>query len=239
MHIVSTAILAGSLLVSQALASVYIVKPDGSDYFNAGKRITITWLDSEASPPASAMGPSTLYLATGSSTAHTNLATLATVDDPSKTLEVPITIDASWAPDTNQVFILLESNSAKDDSTGQPLQAFSARFRLSKMKGTFPAAALAQLEPTSSGSTNDGAVASSTSSFHQVGNALAPASTAPSRLDGTSAVVAAGATTATTQSVNPTSTLVPVTSSACLPTRRGGHVATVAAVGVAILAFVL
>ncbi|GAA5963498.1 hypothetical protein JCM3765_006257 [Sporobolomyces pararoseus] len=163
MHFLSTSLLLATL--SQvALGAVYIVKPDGSDSFNAGKKITITWLDNDSKPAASEMGPSTLYIATGSTTAHTNLATIAHIADPSKQLEAPVEFDASWGPESDQYFMLLESDSAKD-ANNQPLQAFSARFQLNRMKGQFPAAALAQLEGSSSTPSSSSPSASQPSSL--------------------------------------------------------------------------
>ncbi|GAA6013409.1 hypothetical protein JCM11491_006067 [Sporobolomyces phaffii] len=164
MRFSSTSLILAALAQS-VFGSVYIVKPDGSDSFNAGKRITVTWLDNESKPAASEMGPSTLYIATGSTTAHTNLATLGHISDPSKQLETPIKIDGSWGPESDQYFILLESDSAKDPTTNQPLQAFSARFQLNRMKGTFPAAALAQLDGSSSPASSASPASSQVSSI--------------------------------------------------------------------------
>ncbi|GAA5835787.1 hypothetical protein JCM5353_002479 [Sporobolomyces roseus] len=168
MHFSILFLLASS--ISTVLASVYIVKPDGSDSFNAGKRITVTWLDSETAPPASSLGPSTLYIATGSTTAHTNLATLAHISDPSKELETPITIDRSWGPESDQYFILLESDSAKDPNTNQPLQAFSARFQLNRMTGNFSSSVLAQIEGSSSSAPLTSSPGPSSSSSAVVGS---------------------------------------------------------------------
>ncbi|GAA5912871.1 GPI anchored serine-threonine rich family protein [Sporobolomyces salmoneus] len=190
MHFLSTSIILAAL-TQAVLGSVYIVKPDGSDSFNAGKQITVTWLDNDSKPAATEFGPSTLKLATGSNTLHTNLATLAHIADPSKQLETPIEFDASWGPESDQYFILLESDSAKDPATNQPLQAFSARFQLNRMRGTFPPEALAQLSGSS--------VPASPSSTGQQPSSLLPAASSSA---GTAASIASSTSPSASVSAN-------------------------------------
>ncbi|GAA5894848.1 hypothetical protein JCM5296_007597 [Sporobolomyces johnsonii] len=225
MHFLSTLLLLGTAIASVS-AGPYLVKPTASDSFNAGKQFTVTWIDNNNAPTAEAFGASTLYIATGSSTQHTNLATLGNVAMHSllQTTEVKITVDASWGPNSDLYFILLQSNSGTD-SNGIPLQSFSARFSLTKMTGTFSSAVLAQISGVTSGApvASSAAVASGTSSG--MVTTTAPAST------GSASAAASNANKAASASASSTST---ATSGAAGLRTAGGVVASLAlAAGVA------
>ncbi|GAA5928062.1 hypothetical protein JCM1841_005893 [Sporobolomyces salmonicolor] len=205
MHFLSTLMLLGAAIASVS-AGPYLVKPTASDSFNSGKQFTVTWIDNNNAPTSEAFGASTLYIATGSSTQHTNLATLGHVASPSNTTEVKITVDASWGPDSDLYFILLQSDSGVD-STGIPLQSFSARFSLTKMTGTFSSAVLAQISGISSGapvSTSSTAAAgasgmtSSGMTSSGMATTTAPASTGSASATVSNAKKAASATSTAT-----------------------------------------
>ncbi|GAA5963847.1 hypothetical protein JCM21900_004425 [Sporobolomyces salmonicolor] len=200
MHFLSTLILLGAAIASVS-AGPYLVKPTASDSFNSGKQFTVTWIDNNNAPTSEAFGPSTLYIATGSSTQHTNLATLGHVASPSNTTEVKITVDASWGPDSDLYFMLLQSDSGVD-STGIPLQSFSARFSLTKMTGTFSSAVLAQISGISSGApvSTSSTVAAGASGMTSSGmvTTTAPASTGSASATVSNANKAASATSTAT-----------------------------------------
>ncbi|GAA5894852.1 hypothetical protein JCM5296_007598 [Sporobolomyces johnsonii] len=168
MRFFSTLMLLGTAL-APVLASPYIIKPV-EGYFDSGKTFTVTWEDDGNSPSSSSFGKSTLYIATGSSTQHTNLATIGHVTDPASTTEVKITVDATWGPDSTAYFVLLQSDNATD-SSGTPLQAFSSRFTLHRMTGSFSSAVQAQLAAYSSASAASSSAAWSASSASFSGGA--------------------------------------------------------------------
>ncbi|GAA5873913.1 hypothetical protein JCM1840_000227 [Sporobolomyces johnsonii] len=223
MHFLSTLLLLGAAIASVS-AGPYLVKPTADDSFNAGKQFTVTWIDNNNAPTAEAFGASTLYIATGSSTQHTNLATLGNVASPSNTTEVKITVDASWGPDSDLYFILLQSNSGTD-SNGIPLQSFSARFSLTKMTGTFSSAVLAQISGVTSGAPVASSTAAASGTSSDMVTTTAPAST------GSASAAASNANKAASASASSTST---ATSGAAGLRNAGGVVASLAlAAGVA------
>ncbi|KPV75142.1 uncharacterized protein RHOBADRAFT_1161, partial [Rhodotorula graminis WP1] len=126
------------------LANPYIYKPVDASHYRAGDSFTVSWRDNGEAPLSSAYGQTTVSLYTGSSTVQTQLASLGTVADPGTETEVLITIDPTWGPDSDDYFIRIESV-AGVDAAGAPLQAFSARFALSQMTGTWSGAASAAL----------------------------------------------------------------------------------------------
>ncbi|GAA5916971.1 hypothetical protein JCM8208_003227 [Rhodotorula glutinis] len=126
------------------LANPYIYKPVEASHYSAGDSFTISWRDNGEAPLSSAYGQTTVALYTGTSTVQTQLASLGTVADPSVETEVLITIDPTWGPDSDSYFIRIQSVEGVDEA-GAPLQAFSARFALSQMTGTWSGAASAAL----------------------------------------------------------------------------------------------
>ncbi|GAA5838058.1 hypothetical protein JCM9279_004114 [Rhodotorula babjevae] len=126
------------------VANPYIYKPVEASHYRAGDSFTVSWRDNGEAPLSSAYGQTTVSLYTGTSTVQTQLASLGTVADPGVETEVLITIDPTWGPDADDYFIRIQSV-AGVDAAGAPLQAFSARFALSQMTGTWSGAASAAL----------------------------------------------------------------------------------------------
>ncbi|GAA5846057.1 hypothetical protein JCM11251_005400 [Rhodosporidiobolus azoricus] len=136
--------LAALSLLPAALAKVYIYKPVASSYYAPGDSFTVSWRDDGESPSWTEWGASTLTLMTGSATSQTVLSDLGTLSSASSQHEVLITIDGSWGPDSSDYFIRVQSDAGKA-ANGDPLQAFSARFRLQEMTGEWSPAVQAQL----------------------------------------------------------------------------------------------
>ncbi|TNY17820.1 hypothetical protein DMC30DRAFT_89643 [Rhodotorula diobovata] len=133
-----------ALSAPAVFANPYIYKPVEASHYRAGDSFTVSWRDNGEAPLSSAYGQTTVSLYTGSSLVQTEIAALGTVADPSTDTEVLITIDPTWGPDSDDYFIRIQSV-AGVDSTGAPLQAFSARFALSQMTGTWSSTASAAL----------------------------------------------------------------------------------------------
>ncbi|GAA5905780.1 hypothetical protein JCM6882_000457 [Rhodosporidiobolus microsporus] len=133
-----------SSLLPAALAKVYIYKPVASSYYAPGDSFTVSWRADGETPSWTEWGASTLTLMTGSATSQTVLANLGSLTSASSQNEVRITIDGSWGPDSSEYFIRVQSDEGKADN-GDPLQAFSARFRLQEMTGEWSPAVQAQL----------------------------------------------------------------------------------------------
>ncbi|KAL8283935.1 hypothetical protein RQP46_005367 [Phenoliferia psychrophenolica] len=145
MRVPSLPSLLAAALLPLVSATIFITNPTATSTLAAGKSLSITWLadpDSTA-PKAAAFGAVSIGLYTGSSTQQTLLQTLGNVTDPTKSLKLAVKFDPAVGPDSAFYFVRVQSLAAKD-SAGAPLQAFSARFTLTKMNGTFTSAENAQ-----------------------------------------------------------------------------------------------
>ncbi|GEM07679.1 hypothetical protein Rt10032_c03g1696 [Rhodotorula toruloides] len=187
-----------SVLASVASANPYIYKPVAASHYKAGDSFTVSWRDNGAAPLSSAYGTTDVMLYTGSALQQVQLANLGSIADPSKVTEQRITIDPSWGPDSDQYFIRIQSQSAKDAS-GAPLQAFSARFQLTQMKGQWSSSVKAALASNSTVAATSAASAGSatTTSRRVAGSAVsASASVSLSGLSSTTGSASASAASA-------------------------------------------
>ncbi|ORY88130.1 hypothetical protein BCR35DRAFT_289370 [Leucosporidium creatinivorum] len=156
-----------ALLVSSTTASIYTIKPTAKDSFKGGKSFTVTWTadsgDSATTTPlASKFGQTSVGIYTGSSSQQTLCQDLGIVD-PSKVQELKITVDAKAGPDSSLYFIRYESLN-NTDSTGTPLLAFSSRFTLTGMKGSFTSSEIA----INSGISDDSLISATSASTDKV-----------------------------------------------------------------------
>jgi hypothetical protein len=139
----STALLIFSFF-SAAFATVVLTEPVASTTYSGGKGgAVVTWMDNGTAPLVSAFGPSTISIYVGNAIQQTSLQLLSTVDLASVST-ITFTPDATIGPNGNDYFIRIESVSGKD-STGTPFEAFSAKFTLDSMSGTFNASVSAEI----------------------------------------------------------------------------------------------
>ncbi|KAG6907538.1 hypothetical protein DXG01_008574 [Tephrocybe rancida] len=118
-------------LSTSAFATVFITSPTSSSTFVGGQQATISWQDDNAAPALKDFGPSKLIVPSV---------------DVSTTQSIQFTPDASIGPNGNQYFIRFESLGLKDAAAPQyPALAFSAKFTMSSMTGTFSPAILDQI----------------------------------------------------------------------------------------------
>ncbi|GAA5866849.1 hypothetical protein JCM8547_003584 [Rhodosporidiobolus lusitaniae] len=225
-------------LVALSTAKVYIYKPVEASHYKAGDSFTVSWKDDGETPSWTAWGASSVGLYTGSATSQTLLTTLGTVNDPAADHELRITIDPSWGPNSSEYFMRVQSD-AGTDSTGAPLQAFSARFELSEMTGEWSAEVQAQLDGSAVVSSSGSATTTATASTTTSGMATATRSPAAATGSASSASLAGAnlaSRVASTSSVAASaSTLHNATSSAGLERVVGGGAVAFAAVALAAL----
>ncbi|KJA17829.1 hypothetical protein HYPSUDRAFT_46016 [Hypholoma sublateritium FD-334 SS-4] len=132
--------------VSTAFANVYVTSPVATSTFAAGQQSTITWQDDGNSPSLSSFGPSKISIYAGNAQQQTILQSLSNSTDVSQVSQLPFTPDPTIGPNSAQYFIRFESLSLADATQPQfPALAFSARFTLSGMTGTFSAAVQSQI----------------------------------------------------------------------------------------------
>ncbi|GAA6042607.1 hypothetical protein JCM8097_003155 [Rhodosporidiobolus ruineniae] len=189
-------------LAPAALAKVYIYKPVEASHYQPGDSFTVSWRDDGTSPSWTSWGASSIGLYTGSATSQTLLATLGHVDDAATTPAMKITIDGGWGPDSDQqYFIRVQSDAGTDATTSDPLQAFSARFTLSGMTGTFSSAVQAQLAGSAvPAATTAAAAGASSSGMAKIASASSPAVKVASTAAASSSVAASKASGASASS---------------------------------------
>jgi Ser-Thr-rich glycosyl-phosphatidyl-inositol-anchored membrane family len=104
---------------------------------SGGKKLDIEWQDDGKAPLVTGAdwGRIDIFLATGSVNTQFKLAQLASNLSPS-TSSYSATIPANAGPSGKQYFLRFEG-SRTDNKTGYPIMAFSARFQLNGMSGSF------------------------------------------------------------------------------------------------------
>jgi hypothetical protein len=127
-------------LASSVFATVFLTAPVASTTYSGGKPAVVTWQDSGSAPTLKDFGPAKISIYVGNAQQQTSLQTLNASVDVSLTNTINFTPDASIGPNSSEYFIRVESLSLKDSTQPQyPALAFSAKFTLDSMTGTFSA----------------------------------------------------------------------------------------------------
>jgi len=133
-------------LASSVFATVFVTAPVASTTYSGGKPAVVTWQDSGSAPTLKDFGPAKISIYVGNAQQQTSLQTLNASVDVSLTNTINFTPDASIGPNSSEYFIRIESLSLKDPSQPQyPALAFSAKFTLDSMTGTFTADVQSQI----------------------------------------------------------------------------------------------
>lgn len=135
-------------LARTAHATISVTFPIGASSCNGGQPCgPIKWqIDDSILPLGSSFGETSVGIYTGSVDQQTLFFDIGTVSDPTTMLELPaVAIPANLGPNGDFYFVRFQSNEAVDPATGYPLQAFSAKFRLTGMTGELSEEALAQI----------------------------------------------------------------------------------------------
>jgi hypothetical protein len=118
-------------------ATVFMTNPTASASIPAGKPYSITWQDDGKAPNLTAFGPATVGLFVGSPTVQTQLQQIGNID-VSKVNTISWNVDPTVGPNYDSYFIRITSVDLKDPNQTQfNAEAFSAKFTLSGMTGTF------------------------------------------------------------------------------------------------------
>jgi len=125
-------------LAASALANVFITSPVATSTFAAGQQATINWQDDGMSPNLASFGASLVGIYTGNANQQTLLQTINPSVDVSTSSSISFTPDGSIGPDSSEYFVRFTSLSLKDAANPQfPAEAFSAKFTMTGMTGTF------------------------------------------------------------------------------------------------------
>ncbi|KAG5331664.1 hypothetical protein C0989_007612 [Termitomyces sp. Mn162] len=124
-------------LSASALGNVFITSPTASTTFVAGQQATINWQDDGMTPSLKDFGPAKVSVYAGNAQQQTSLQLVIPSVDVSTTQSIQFTPDP---------FIRVESLNLKDSAAPQyPALAFSAKFTLNGMTGTFSNAVIDQI----------------------------------------------------------------------------------------------
>jgi hypothetical protein len=131
---------------ASALANVFITFPVASTTLTGGQQANITWQDDGKSPSLQQFGPAKISIYVGNAQQQTSLQ-LAGQVDVSTASSLSFTPDPTIGPNGNEYFIRVESISLKDATNPQyPALAFSAKFTMAGMTGTFTPAEQSQID---------------------------------------------------------------------------------------------
>ncbi|KAI0649825.1 hypothetical protein C8Q79DRAFT_923304 [Trametes meyenii] len=173
--------------VSPAFGTVFMTSPVGSTSWAAGQQVTISWKDDGQSPSLPEFGPSKVSVYVGSQTQQTLIQEIVPSVDVSTTSSIVFTPDGSKGENGAYYFIRIESLALKDKANPQfPAEAFSAKYTMTGMTGTFDATVKAQI----------GAAAGSSASSAPSGTTAAGSSAAASKTASTSSHAASASTSA-------------------------------------------
>ncbi|KAI0672207.1 hypothetical protein C8Q78DRAFT_734514 [Trametes maxima] len=175
--------------VSPAFGTVFMTSPVGSTSWAAGQQVTISWKDDGQSPSLAEFGASKVSVYVGSQTQQTLIQEIVPSVDVATTSSIVFTPDGSKGENGAYYFIRIESLALKDKANPQfPAEAFSAKYTMTGMTGTFDATVKAQI----------GAAAGSGSSASSApsGTTAAGSSAAASKTASTSSHAASASTSA-------------------------------------------
>lgn len=126
------------VLAASALANVFVTSPVASTTFTAGQQATVTWQDDGMTPNLTSFGPSLIGIYTGNANQQALLQTISASVDVSTTSSINFTPDGTIGPDSSEYFVRFTSINLKDATNSQyPAEAFSAKFTMTGMTGTF------------------------------------------------------------------------------------------------------
>lgn len=154
-------------VISVAFATVYITSPTASSNITAGVSSPINWQDDGNKPTLKDFGPSKIGLYVGNINQQVLVQDISDSVDVSEVQTTSFTPKADAGPNSAEYFIRFDSLAEKVNGTNVPAQAFSHKFSLNGMTGSFSASVLSIIAGQSTapfGSQTSSGSSSSTSS---------------------------------------------------------------------------
>ncbi|KAG1761121.1 hypothetical protein EDD22DRAFT_898151 [Suillus occidentalis] len=179
-------------LAASALANVFITSPVASTTWTAGQQATVTWQDDGMTPNLTSFGAALVGIYTGNANQQTLLQIISSSVDVSTTSSVAFTPDGTIGPNSNEYFVRFTSINLKDATNSQfPAEAFSAKFAMTGMTGTFNSTVQAEINGQSTAPIGATSTSSASGAMKTVSTTSATASASGSK---TSTSTAASAT---------------------------------------------
>ncbi|THH18887.1 hypothetical protein EW146_g2179 [Bondarzewia mesenterica] len=186
--------------IPSTLATVFTTSPVATTSWAAGQSVTVSWQDDNTSPTIASFGAATIGVYAGSVQQQTLLQLISSSVDVSTTSSVQFTPDGSIGPNSGDYFIRFASLNLKDSTNSQfPAEAFSSKFTLTGMTGTFNATVQSQINAAASAASGS---SSSTASASATTSAATSASHSSSATSKTASVSASASSTAKAQTAN-------------------------------------
>lgn len=137
-------------LFSNVLATVFMTSPTAQTTCTGGKQCTIQWNDDGKAPSLAQFGLADVGVWVGSVTSQTQVQHIQAGVNVATTAAIQFTVDPTSGPNGNFYFVRFTSAAAKDPNNPQfNAEAFSAKFTLSGMSGTFNSSVQAQISGAS------------------------------------------------------------------------------------------
>jgi len=138
-------------LFSNVLATVFMTAPTAQTTCAGGKQCTIQWNDDGKAPSLTTFGLADVGIWVGSVTSQTQVQHIQAGVNVATTAAIQFTVDPTIGPNGNFYFVRFTSAAYMDPTTpGFNAEAFSAKFTLSGMSGTFNSSVQAQISGASS-----------------------------------------------------------------------------------------
>jgi len=195
-------------LASSAFATVFVTAPIASTSWAAGTPQTVTWIDDNAAPLLANFGMASVAICTGNSQQQTCLQTLSAAVDVSTTAAIQFTPDATMGASGSYYFLKFISANMKDATNPTyPAMAFSAKFALTGMTGTFNASVQSEIDGTSTAPIGGGSATTAAAASTTAAAATTTTKAASASKSATGSAKAAAASSSTSASANGASTL--------------------------------
>ncbi|ETW77355.1 hypothetical protein HETIRDRAFT_147901 [Heterobasidion irregulare TC 32-1] len=187
----STVALVLAFAAPSAFATVFTTSPVASTSWAAGQPVTVSWQDDGSAPTLASFGAASVGIYAGSVQQQTLLQLIVASVDVSTTSSVQFTPDATIGPNGSEYFLRFTSLNLKDTTNSQyPAEAFTAKFTMTGMTGTFNATVQAQIANAASASAVPSAASSAAASATSAAASSSHASSSAASKTGSSAASA-------------------------------------------------
>jgi len=123
---------------ASVLADVYITAPTNLSVITGGQPAVVQWEDDGKSPSLAEWGNASISIFVGNAIQQTALQLITASVNLSQTLTAGFTPNPEIGPNSHEYFVRIQSLTLKDSSDPQyPALAFSSKFTLKGMNGTF------------------------------------------------------------------------------------------------------
>ncbi|KAI0943398.1 hypothetical protein AcW1_002570 [Taiwanofungus camphoratus] len=161
------ALLALAAFVPTAFGTVYVTAPVSETSWAAGQNQSISWQDDGSTPSLADFGNAKVSIYVGNANVQTEVQQIVPSVNVSTTQSIVFTPNPAAGANGDYYFIRFESLALKDAKNPQyPAEAFSAKFSLSGMSGSFNASVQSEIDGQSTapigGSTSVAATSVST-----------------------------------------------------------------------------